>query len=258
MKNSEIKKSENISFNKQLRGYNKDEVNQYIKTLSQEYQTAYEKYNEVSDLHNDLLQKQKTFEDVREEQNQSIVDMMTKMHLDMEALAQKTVGIDMIAKMQLDMEALAKKTVGIDMIAKMQLDIEAKMQHDMETLAQKMDALVQKTVGVDMIAQMQLDMEAKMQIDMETLAQKIIADVRAEIDEIKNESQADNPMKPQTEPQTKPQTKPQIKSQKTKIIIDKKNYNVKPTSRVKIRLVSHKKIKVKTRRTNTQNNSLTA
>jgi DivIVA domain-containing protein len=90
-----------ISFAKQFNGYDKEQVDYYIENLTEAYQTAYEEYNAVCEKYNSLLEKYKTLGE-QQKQNKASVDIVSKMLVDAETLAQKIIS---------DANAEAEKTM---------------------------------------------------------------------------------------------------------------------------------------------------
>lgn len=80
-----------ISFSKQFNGYDKTEVDLYIKNLSDAYQTAYEEYTAVCVKYNDLLEDYETLGRERE-QTKSNTAVIAKTLIDTEILAQKIIA----------------------------------------------------------------------------------------------------------------------------------------------------------------------
>ena len=79
-----------VSFPKQFNGYDKDEVDRYIKSLSEAYQTAYEEYSAVCTKYNTLVENCKTL-DGELEQNKSNIAVIAKTLVDAESLAHKII-----------------------------------------------------------------------------------------------------------------------------------------------------------------------
>jgi cell division septum initiation protein DivIVA len=83
------KKMEEIIFGEQKNGYNKDQVDKYIRKLTEAYETAYKEYTNIRDKHNDLLQE----------------------HGKLEAGNQNSLNSEIIAKTLLDAEKLSKDII---------------------------------------------------------------------------------------------------------------------------------------------------
>ena len=77
-----------VSFSKQFNGYDKDEVDRYIRNLSEAYQTAYEEYTAVCAKYNSLVENCKTHEG-EQEHNKSNIAVIAKTLVDAETLAAK-------------------------------------------------------------------------------------------------------------------------------------------------------------------------
>jgi cell division initiation protein len=80
-----------VSFSKQFNGYDRDEVDRYIKNLSQTYQTAYEEYNAVCTKYNELFEKYKALGE-QQDKNKPNADIITKTLVNAESLAQKIIA----------------------------------------------------------------------------------------------------------------------------------------------------------------------
>ena len=79
-----------VTFTKQLNGYDRAEVDSYVENLTLAYQTAYDEYNSVCAKYNDLLEEYRIL--CREqEQNKSNVDVIAKTLVDTETLAHKII-----------------------------------------------------------------------------------------------------------------------------------------------------------------------
>jgi len=77
----------NVSFDKQFNGYDKGQVDQYIKNLATAYQTAYDEYQNVCGKYNGLLDEVSKKE--TEEQGRPTADIISKTLINTELLAQK-------------------------------------------------------------------------------------------------------------------------------------------------------------------------
>ena len=75
-----------VTFAKQFGGYDRNEVDRYVKNLTQAYQTAYGEYNSVCARYNDLL-KEYTALCRQREQNKSNVAVIAKTLIETETLA---------------------------------------------------------------------------------------------------------------------------------------------------------------------------
>ena len=78
--------SNEVTFAKQIMGYDRDEVDSYVENLSQAYQTAYDEYNSVCAKYNDLLEE---YDSIwrKQEQNESNVAVIARTLVDTETLA---------------------------------------------------------------------------------------------------------------------------------------------------------------------------
>jgi DivIVA domain-containing protein len=77
-----------VTFEKQLNGYDRGQVDQYIARLAEAYQEAYDEYTSISDKNDDLL---KEIEELKKEsKNAPNAEVITKTLLSSEILAQKT------------------------------------------------------------------------------------------------------------------------------------------------------------------------
>jgi len=79
-----------VTFAKQIGGYDRNEVDNYIKNLSQAYHTAYSEYNTVCATYNDLLSEYTALCRQRE-QNKSNIAVIAKTLIETEALANKII-----------------------------------------------------------------------------------------------------------------------------------------------------------------------
>jgi len=79
-----------VTFAKQIGGYDRNEVDTYVKNLSQAYHTAYGEYNSVCAKYNDLLSEYTALCQQREK-NISNVAVITKTLIETETLAQKII-----------------------------------------------------------------------------------------------------------------------------------------------------------------------
>jgi len=79
-----------IFFSEQKNGYDKNQVDNYIRKLTEAYQTAYKEYLAVCDKYNDLLLKFKKLES--EKKSGPDVSVITKTLMDSERLAREIVN----------------------------------------------------------------------------------------------------------------------------------------------------------------------
>ena len=80
-----------ISFQHQVNGYDKDEVDRYIKKLASAYQTAYEEYTAVCGKYNGLLEDYEKLCGERDKNNQGVA-VIAKTLVDTEAIAQQIIA----------------------------------------------------------------------------------------------------------------------------------------------------------------------
>ena len=80
-----------VTFTKQLNGYDRAEVDRYVENLTLAYQTAYDEYNSVCAKYNDLLEEYGIL-CRQQEQNKSNVAVIAKTLVDTETLAQKIIA----------------------------------------------------------------------------------------------------------------------------------------------------------------------
>jgi len=76
-----------VSFEKQLSGYDRGQVNRYIANISEAYQTAYNEYTAVCEKYNSLLEDYRKLEE--KEQNKPGADIIAKTLVDTESLAHR-------------------------------------------------------------------------------------------------------------------------------------------------------------------------
>ena len=79
----------NIAFEKQLNGYDREQVDSYIKNLSAAYQSAYEEYTAACEKFNALLDEHKSLQ--AREQSRPNADVIAKTLIDTETLARKII-----------------------------------------------------------------------------------------------------------------------------------------------------------------------
>ena len=93
LSSKEVKPMTNIdvSFAKQVIGYDRTEVDSYVEDLSRAYQTAYDEYNSVCAKYNDLLEEFDTLLR-QQEQTKSNVAVIARTLVDTETLAQKIIA----------------------------------------------------------------------------------------------------------------------------------------------------------------------
>jgi cell division septum initiation protein DivIVA len=77
-----------VFFSKQFNGYNRDEVDRYIRDLILVYQKAYEEYKDVCARYNDLLEEYKTLAE-QQDLSKSNITVITRTLFDTESLAHK-------------------------------------------------------------------------------------------------------------------------------------------------------------------------
>jgi cell division septum initiation protein DivIVA len=80
---------EEIIFGEQKNGYNKDQVDKYIRKLTEAYETAYKEYTNIREKYNALLQE----------------------HGNLEAVNENNLSSEIIAKTLLDAEKLSKDII---------------------------------------------------------------------------------------------------------------------------------------------------
>jgi cell division septum initiation protein DivIVA len=81
-----MKNANEVSFDKQLSGYNREQVDQYIGNLSAAYQSAYDEYTSVCEKYDKLLQDYVQME--AKEQDRPDADVVAKALIDAETLVQ--------------------------------------------------------------------------------------------------------------------------------------------------------------------------
>lgn len=81
---------ENIAFEKQFNGYDRTQVDRYVASITEAYQTAYDEYTAVCGKYNDLLEDYRRLEE--KEQSKPSADIIAKTLVDTEALAQKIIA----------------------------------------------------------------------------------------------------------------------------------------------------------------------
>ena len=91
MISSTITPASGVSFQKQFNGYDRDEVDRYIKNISEAYQTAFDEYTAVCDERDKLLEECKELGAERE-QNKSNATVIAKTLIDAETLVQKIIA----------------------------------------------------------------------------------------------------------------------------------------------------------------------
>jgi len=82
---------EGISFNVKLLGYVKDDVDRYIKSLAEAYQTAYDEYNQKCEEYNELLDYSKKLE-IKDNSKQN-GDVSAQTMTDAEKMANKIIEL---------------------------------------------------------------------------------------------------------------------------------------------------------------------
>ena len=82
--------TENVFFDKQVNGYDRTQVDRYILSISEAYQTAYDEYASVCGKYNDLLEDYRILEE--KELSRPNADIITKTLVDAETLAQKIIA----------------------------------------------------------------------------------------------------------------------------------------------------------------------
>ena len=78
-----------VSFERQFKGYNREQVDQYIASLAQAYQIAYDEYNSVCCKYSDLLEENEGLKE--QNQNTPSADVLSKTLVNAELLAQKII-----------------------------------------------------------------------------------------------------------------------------------------------------------------------
>jgi len=68
-----------VTFQKRLNGYDREEVDRYIADLSEAYQSAYEEHAFVSAKYDSLLEEYKTLDTEREQANEKITQVISEM-----------------------------------------------------------------------------------------------------------------------------------------------------------------------------------
>ena len=94
MTNNIIMTANEISFAKQYNGYNREQVDRYIESITNAYRSAYNEYTEVCAKHSSLLNDYKELSERLAKQQES-----------------STSNVDTIAKALVDTEALVKKII---------------------------------------------------------------------------------------------------------------------------------------------------
>ena len=76
-----IKKAQatEVTFQKRMNGYDKDEVDRYIANLSEAYQAAYEEHAFISAKYDSLLEEYKTLDGERETTYDKITQVVSEM-----------------------------------------------------------------------------------------------------------------------------------------------------------------------------------
>ena len=79
-----------ITFDRQVYGYNIEQVESYVASLADAYQSAYEENSSVNAKYNDLLDEHRKL--MQEENNKPGHEVITKVLVDAQTLAQKIIG----------------------------------------------------------------------------------------------------------------------------------------------------------------------
>ena len=79
-----------VHFEKQFNGYDRGQVDRYVASLTNAYQTAYDEYKAVCDKYNGLLEDYKEFKE--KEAERPAADIITKTLVDTESLAHKIIA----------------------------------------------------------------------------------------------------------------------------------------------------------------------
>jgi len=109
-----------ITFQKQLNGYDKDEVDRYIAKLTGAYQTAYEEYTAICGKYNGLLSDYEKLCEKRDNGSQGVA-VIAKTLIDTETLAQQIIA---------DAQAEAGKLVSVARREAAQINLCAKRNYD--------------------------------------------------------------------------------------------------------------------------------
>ena len=79
-----------VTFAKQLNGYDRNEVDRYVESLSEAYRQAYDEYNSIYSKYNELLEKNDSLNREQEESKSDVV-FIAKTLIDTEKLASEII-----------------------------------------------------------------------------------------------------------------------------------------------------------------------
>jgi len=155
---------EGITFQKQLNGYNRDEVDRYVENLAGAFQTANEEYKTVCAEYNELLYEYKKIETEREQQSKASSEIVAKLLIETELVAQKITG-DAESEAEIlksTAQAEAKKILEDAYLEKASAQIEIKkLTGDAETEASETKNRARKLMSDAQINSVQINLHAK-------------------------------------------------------------------------------------------------
>ena len=169
-----------ITFDKQINGYNREQVERYVTKLAGAYQSAYEENNSVNAKYDDLLEEyEKLMQEQSDKPGQQVI---AKVLIDAQTLAQKIIGDANEEAMRIRDEAQseAKKAMEEAYVEKVAANIQARqLISDAETKA----AAVKEAAGKVMN---EVDVQAR---KTEARAKASIEQANAKIASMINEMQ---------------------------------------------------------------------
>jgi len=120
-----IMESTDVSFEKQINGYDREQVDKYIANLTQAYQTAYDEFTALSVKYDELLRI--NYELKEQRQNTPNADVIARALVNAEILAQKTIEDAKAdaAKMTADAQTDSKKIVDDAYVEKAKTKLQA-------------------------------------------------------------------------------------------------------------------------------------
>ena len=159
--------AKDVSFAKQFNGYDRDEVDLYIKNLTQAYQMAYEEYNALCAKYNNLLAEYTTL-DEQQEQSKSSVAIIAKTLVDTETLAHKIIADAQAEadKVKTETQAAAQKIREDAYVEKAAVKIQTqKLIDDTKTETDEAKKRARKIINDAQAEAAQLDIHAKRNLE---------------------------------------------------------------------------------------------
>ena len=165
--------SQEITFSRQLSGYDRDQVDRYLQRLCDAYQTAYDGYNEMMHEYNTLLRRYRQLEE--QEMSRPNQDIIAKILVDSESAAQKRIS-----------EANSEAEKIIAEARSTTADMRRELQTDREAFRRECD--LEKAM-IAMQSQKELEVARQEALVLGARAQQIIEDAQFEAFNIKEKAQ---------------------------------------------------------------------